>query len=106
MRGRVALPPLGLTPLGHYFDLRGVPLDPRRWTVDMPLVATLDREERISSTRLWAIINQAGTSLDCGGHPRPDAAPGGLGRKAGGRQVPIGCDTHMPAMRSPAAPNF
>lgn len=66
MRGRVALPPLGLTPLGHYFDLRGVPLDPRRWTVDMPLVATLDREERISSTRLWAIINQAGTSLDCG----------------------------------------
>lgn len=58
-RGRVALPPLGLTALGRYLDLRGLPLDPRRWTADLPLVATLDREERISSTRLWAIIKRA-----------------------------------------------
>lgn len=58
-RGRVALPPLALSALGGYLDLRGLPLDPRRWTAHMPLVATLQGEAGISSARLWAIMKRA-----------------------------------------------
>lgn len=57
-RGRVALPPLGLTALEGYLRQRGVPMDPQRWTAKMPLVATLKGEAGISSARLWAITKR------------------------------------------------
>lgn len=56
--GKVALPPLGLTALGRYLDRRGVPLDPQRWSPSAPVIATLTAEEKISATRLWAIMNR------------------------------------------------
>lgn len=58
-RGRVTLPPLGLTALERYLDQRGLSVDPQRWTTTMPLVATLEGEAGISSARLWAIIKRA-----------------------------------------------
>jgi len=60
---RVALPPLGLTALGRYLDLRGISMEPRRWSADTPLVATLQGEAAISSTRLWAIMKRAFRSI-------------------------------------------
>lgn len=57
--GRVALPPLGLSALEHYLQLRGISADPRRWTADLPLLANLQGEARITSTRLWAIMKRA-----------------------------------------------
>lgn len=56
--GKVALPPLGLTALGRYLDRRGVPLDPQRWSANVPVIATLGGEEGISATRLWAITKR------------------------------------------------
>ncbi len=57
-QGTVALPPLGLTALGRYLDARGLPLDPKRWKPSTSLVATLAGEQRISATRLWAIMSR------------------------------------------------
>lgn len=48
-RGRVALPPLALGALERYLDIRELTLDPRRWTANMPLVATLQREAGIAA---------------------------------------------------------
>lgn len=62
-RGRVALPPLGLTALERYLSRRGLSADPRRWTASIPLVATLEGEAGISSTRLWAIVKRAFRTL-------------------------------------------
>ncbi len=47
--GRVAVPPMALGALKGYLDLRSLPLEPRRWTAHMPLVATLKEEAGISS---------------------------------------------------------
>ena len=60
---RVALPPLALTALERYLELRGISLDPRRWATDMPLVATLQGEAPITSTRLWAIMKRTFRSI-------------------------------------------
>lgn len=57
-KGKVALPPLGLTALGRYLDRRRIPIDPRRWSAVTPLVASLEGEAAISSTRLWAIMQR------------------------------------------------
>lgn len=57
--GRVALPPLGLSALQRYLELRSIGLDPRRWTTDMTVVVNLRDELRITSARLWAIMKRA-----------------------------------------------
>lgn len=57
--GRVALPPLGLGALERYLQQRGISTDPRRWTTDLPLIANLQDEARITSTRLWAIMKRS-----------------------------------------------
>lgn len=54
----VALPPLGLTALGQYLDRRRVPTDPRRWVPASPVLASLEGEQRLSPTRLWAIVHR------------------------------------------------
>lgn len=56
--GTVALPPIGLTALGRYLHARGLPLDPTRWQPATPLIATLEGEATISSTRLWAVMKR------------------------------------------------
>jgi len=55
---RVPVPPLSLTALGHYLGRRGLHPDPRHCEPKAPLIATLQGEERISATRLWAIVNR------------------------------------------------
>jgi len=55
---RVALPPLGISALQRYLALRSIPMEPRRWTAAMPLVATLEGEAAISPTRLWAVMRR------------------------------------------------
>lgn len=57
--GRVALPPLGRSALDRYLHTRGVPTDPRRWVAEMALVANLQDETRITTTRLWAVMKRA-----------------------------------------------
>lgn len=57
--GRVALPPLGRSALERYLRLRGISADPRSWTGGLALVANLQDEVRISSTRLWAVMKRA-----------------------------------------------
>lgn len=61
--GTVALPPLGLTALGRYLDARGISLEPLRWKPSASLVATLEGEERISATRLWAVMKRVFESV-------------------------------------------
>lgn len=57
-KGKVSLPPLGLTALGRYLDRRRLSLDPERRDPGAPLVATLRDEAAISATRLWAIMHR------------------------------------------------
>jgi site-specific recombinase XerD len=57
--GRVALPPLGLSALQRNLQERGLSVELRRWTAELPLVANLQEESRISATRLWAIMKRA-----------------------------------------------
>lgn len=57
-KGKVALPPLGLTALGRYLDRRRISLEPTRWEPAAPLVAILGGEDGISATRLWAIMRR------------------------------------------------
>lgn len=56
--GTVALPPLALTALGRYLGRRRVILDPQRWDQKAPVLATLEGEEGVSATRLWAIMHR------------------------------------------------
>lgn len=57
-KGTVALPPMGLAALGRYLDRRGLPLDPAHWNPTVPLLASLEGESAISTTRLWAIMHR------------------------------------------------
>ena len=61
--GRVALPPLGRHALERYLRLRGISADPRRWTAELVLVANLQDETRITSTRLWVVMKRAFRSV-------------------------------------------
>lgn len=75
-KGKVALPPLGLTALGRYLDRRRLSLDPQRWEPSVPLLATLQNEAAISATRLWAIMHRVfeTTAAACEKLERPQAA--------------------------------
>ncbi|TWO68083.1 tyrosine-type recombinase/integrase [Caenimonas sedimenti] len=61
--GRVALPPLGRNALERYLRLRGISADPRRWTAELALVANMQDETRITSTRLWVVMKRAFRSI-------------------------------------------
>ncbi len=75
-KGKVTLPPLGLTALGRYLDRRRLSLDPQRWEPSVPLLATLQNEAAISATRLWAILHRVfeTTAAACEKLERPQAA--------------------------------
>jgi site-specific recombinase XerD len=62
--GDVAVPPIGLTALGRYLDLRGIVPDPLRWDPTAPVVASLHGEAGISATRLWAVISRAFKTIE------------------------------------------
>lgn len=65
--GRVALPPLGRGALDRYLRLRGIGADPRRWTTDLVLVANLQDETQITSSRLWAVMKRAFRTIAAAG---------------------------------------
>jgi len=61
--GTVALPPLGISALHRYLDRRGLSREPGRWPAGASVIATLQGEQEISGTRLWAIMHRAFETL-------------------------------------------
>ncbi|MFM0074575.1 site-specific integrase [Paraburkholderia sediminicola] len=57
---RVALPPLARTALDRHLVERRLPVTPRRWRPDTPLIASLaeDGAARITSVRLWTVLRR------------------------------------------------
>jgi len=64
--GTVALPPLGISALYRYLDRRGLSREPGRWLAGASVIATLQGEQEISGTRLWAVMHRAFETLATG----------------------------------------
>nr|WP_242539094.1 site-specific integrase [Trinickia acidisoli] len=56
--GKVALPPLARTALDQYLVQRSLPVTPARWNPTTPLVASLEEDRGIESTRLWRVLRR------------------------------------------------
>jgi site-specific recombinase XerD len=56
--GKVALPPLARTALDQYLVQRSLPVTPARWNPATPLVASLEEDRGIESTRLWRVLRR------------------------------------------------
>lgn len=56
--GKVALPPLARIALDQYLVQRALPVTPARWNPTTPLVASLEEDRGIESTRLWRVLRR------------------------------------------------
>lgn len=56
--GKVALPPLARTALDQYLVQRSLPVTPTRWNPATPLVASIEEDRGIESTRLWRVLRR------------------------------------------------
>jgi site-specific recombinase XerD len=56
--GKVALPPLARTALDQYLVQRSLPVTPARWNPATPLVASIEEDRGIESTRLWRVLRR------------------------------------------------
>jgi site-specific recombinase XerD len=56
--GKVALPPLARQALDRYLVQRSLPVTPSKWAPSLPILAHLDHELAITSSRLWQVIKR------------------------------------------------